>query len=298
MSPNITTHEEAVGISSNPALNSTLARLFALMARLCLANGMTFSVIEELLKKAFVEEANALQPGAPLHGTVSRISTTTGLTRREVTRLIKQNVAVRPAKPPLSAELFARWTAGRSWRDNDGQPLVLKRQGPAPSFEALAQSVTRDVHPRSMLDELIRLGLARYDEEGDCVSLTCNEFVPKGDVQQVLGLLCDNVGDHLEAAVSNVLQDGRTHLEQAVFADELSAESIETLRPLLMNCWQELRDTMVPAITDLIESDRVAGRIQDQRMRIGLYTFAEAVTAPEAPSNTAMQQTTSREDSR
>jgi hypothetical protein len=288
------THGEAAGISSNAVLNNILSRLLALIARLCLANGMTFASVEEVLKKAFVQEANALQPGAPLHGKVSRISTTTGLTRREVRRLVKEDVPVRPAKPPLSTELFARWTTGQAWRDLDGKPYQLKRQGPAPSFEALAQSVTRDVHPRSMLDELIRLGLASYDEEHDSVSLTCSEFVPKGDAQQVLGLLCDNVGDHFEAAVSNVLQDGTNHLEQAVFADELSSESIETLRPLIMNCWQTLRDTMVPTITDLIESDRIAGRIQDQRMRFGLYTFAEAIAAVETEPNKSTEQTNRR----
>jgi hypothetical protein len=294
MSPNTTTHEEAAGISSNAALNNILARLLALIARLCLANGMTFASVEEVLKKAFVQEANALQPGAPLHGKVSRISTTTGLTRREVTRLVKEDVPVRPAKPPLSTELFARWTTGQAWRDHDGKPYELKRQGPAPSFEALAQSITRDVHPRSMLDELVRLSLANYDEERDSVSLTCSEFVPKGDVQQVLGLLCDNVGDHFEAAVSNVLQDGTKHLEQAVFADELSSESIETLRPLIMNCWQTLRDTMVPTITDLIESDRIAGRSQDQRMRFGVYTYAEAVGAVGTEPNKMTEQASQR----
>jgi len=43
-------------------------------------------------------------------------------------------------------------------------------------FEALAQSITRDVHPRSMLDELVRLGLVQHDEDLDSVSLARSEF--------------------------------------------------------------------------------------------------------------------------
>jgi len=243
-----------------------------------------------------VQEANGLKPGMPMHGTVSRISTATGLTRREVTRLIKSDEPVRPKKPPIATEIFARWTTDPAWRGHDGKPLAIKRQGTAPSFEALAQSVTRDIHPRSMLDELVRIGLAHYDEDLDCVSLTHDDFVPGGDSRQLLDLLSDNVGDHLDAAVTNVLSDVGRHHEQAVFADELSTVSIEALRPLVAAQWSALRDAMVPSITNLIESDRLAGRVQDQRMRIGLYTFNEHTgTPPDMPSNHSPRKESSKE---
>jgi hypothetical protein len=71
------------------ALFRTLSRLIRPIARLCLANGITFATAEEFLKRAFVHEAKAIQPEAPEHGMVSRISTVSGLNRREVTRLTK-----------------------------------------------------------------------------------------------------------------------------------------------------------------------------------------------------------------
>lgn len=295
-----TTHEATSDLTChNAALTGILNRLLIPLARLCLANGMTFAAAGEILKRAFVQEADALEPGAPEHGMVSRISTATGISRREVTQLTRCKEPDRPAKPPLAAEVFARWTTDAAWRDHDGTPRVLDRQGPAPSFEALAQSISRDVHPRSMLDELIRLGLARHDEESDRVSLTRNDFVPRVDSRQMLGFLGDNVGDHLEAAVANVLHDGGRHFEQAVFADELSAESIEALRPLITAQWQALREAMVPAITAFIEADRAAGRIQDQRTRIGFYSFAEAASTagalPDAPAAPTSRKSTVKE---
>jgi hypothetical protein len=129
-----------------------------------------------------------------------------------------------------------------------------------------------------MLDELIRLGLASHDEIHDVISITRNDFVPRSDIQQMLNFLSDNVGDHLDAAVANVLQDGARHHEQAVFADELSAESVAALQPQITSIWQALRERMVPAITMLIEADKRAGREQDQRVRIGLYSFSDATT--------------------
>ncbi|MEI6214230.1 MAG: DUF6502 family protein [Desulfuromonadales bacterium] len=269
----------------NDALARTISRLLFPLVRLCLSNGCTFAVVEELLKEAFVQVANELQPEAPLHGAVSRISTATGLNRREVTRLIAADVPVRTTKPPLATEIFARWTTEQDYLDKDGLPSALKRQGPSPSFEALARSVTLDVHPRSMLAELVRLGLVNHDEEQDVVSLTRNEFVPSGDSRHMLDLLAANVGDHLDASVANVIRDGSSHLEQAVFADELSSESIEALRPLLKAQWQTLRDAMVPAILALIEADKNDGRTQDQRMRIGLYTYNERALNTENPAS-------------
>jgi hypothetical protein len=201
-----------------------------------------------------------------------------------VTRLTKSEQPVRPTKPTLATQVFARWTTDQAFRDDNGAPCTLKRQGPAPSFESLARSITHDVHPRSLLDELIRLGLALYDEDHDSVALARTEFVPKGDSRQMLNFLADNVGDHFDAAVANVLKDGHQHFEQAVFADELSAESIEELRPQVLAHWQALRDDLVPTITALIEADSLAGRPQNRRMRIGLYTFSITTSETESPT--------------
>lgn len=285
------------GFISDDAFDGIMLRLLAPLARFCLAKGLTFAAAEELLKRAFVQEAMALQPGMTSHGAVSRISTTTGVSRREVTRLTRYESPERSAKPPLANQVFARWTADPALRDASGAPCALKRQGPAPSFEALAQSITRDVHPRTLLDELIRLGLACYDGDSDHVTLERSEFVPTGDKGQMLDFLADNVGDHFAAAVANVVKDDRRHIEQAVFADELSAESVEALRPLVVSQWQSLRDALVPALRAHIEADARAGRPQNQRVRIGLYTYNEA-TPNSVPSATENATITSRKNYR
>ena len=49
------------------------------------------------------------------------------------------------------------------------------------SFEQLAQSISRDFHPRSILDELVRLGLA--DVQAETVRLRATSFVPREDFE-------------------------------------------------------------------------------------------------------------------
>jgi hypothetical protein len=123
---------------------------------------------------------------------------------------------------------------------------------------------------------LVRLGLARLDTETDEVSLVLDAFVPRGDAVRMVRFMGENVGDHLAGAVANVLGDGSQHFEQAVFADGLSEQSTAEFRALVKAQWQSLRQAMVPALQALIDADRQAGRVQDQRLRIGLYTYQQA----------------------
>lgn len=261
------------------ALLDALARVLAPAARLAVARGIPFGALEDLFKRAVVEAARA----APADGaapTVSRIATATGLTRREVTRLSQHARAAAAERPSLATQVFTRWRAERSLRDSRGRSKPLPRQGPAPSFEALAQSITRDVHPRTLLDELCRLGLARLDAATDRVHLVQDAFVPRDDMARMLNFLGGNVGDHLAATVANVLGDERKHFDQAVFADGLSDESIDAAKKLVNAQWRALMAAIVPELEALVEADRVAGERNRthrarRRMRIGLYSYDE-----------------------
>jgi len=273
------------GLSSDEtqALVDALAAVLRPLAMLAVARGLPFASAEELLKRAYVQAARAACSTAPGGRDVSRIATATGLNRREVTRLTREPAPAQPPRP-LAAELFARWTAEPDCRGADGLPRPLPRTGAAPSFEALAQAITRDVHPRSLLDELQRLGLAAHDPVSDRVRLLRQAYVPSGDLGRMLGFLGDNVGDHLSAAVANVLADGRKHFEQAIFADELSAQSIEQVHQLIGERWRMLTAALVPVLDTLIAEDRAAQRPQDRRLRIGLYSYTDRMPAAAPPA--------------
>jgi hypothetical protein len=270
-----------------PALHEALAGLMASVARLAVARGLPCAEVEEMLRLAFVQAAARAHPGLPEHRKVSRIATTTGINRREVTRLVQAAQQARAHPAPrarsVASELFTHWRSQAPYRGADGEPAVLPRLGPSPSFETLAQAVTRDVHPRSLLDELCRLGLAQWDTAADTVRLSREAFVAHGDLTRQLGFLGDNVGDHLRAAVANVIDgDDRAHFEQAVFADGLSAASIASVRPAVRAQWQALLQALVRALEARVEADATLQPAPQGRLRIGLYTYHEgAETAPE-----------------
>lgn len=265
-------------------LLDALRGVMAPLARLAVDRGLTFASAEEALKQAFVHAARdeQLALGLAPNRLVSRISTATGINRREVTRLVQSAGSAPPVpEASLASQLFTRWLSDRNMRVR-GKPRPLPRQGDAPSFEALARSVTQDVHPRSLLDELCRLQLARWDTDADTVTLIQDGFTPRGDWQRLLGFLGNNVGDHLQAAVQNVLADEPVHFEQAVFADGLSAESVEMLRALARRHWKTLLSEAVPLLENRIEEDALSGGTAHRRVRLGLFTYHEDTAAPPA----------------
>jgi hypothetical protein len=233
-----------------------------------------------------VQAARQAQPAVG-HRDVSRVATATGLTRREVTRLSQDVASSGSERASPATQIFTRWRSDRKLLDRRGQPKALPRQGPAPSFESLAQAITRDVHPRSLLDELCRLGLARHDTDSDTVHLLQDAFVPRDDQARMFGFLGKNVGDHLAAGVANVLDDERRHFEQAVFADELSDTSIDAAKKLVNTQWRALMAAVVPELEALIEADRKtrerdAAHRADRRLRIGLYSYDAPLADDEA----------------
>jgi hypothetical protein len=261
------------------ALQDALRAVLAPLAQLAVAQGLPYAALESALKQAVVQAAAAAHPQVAPHRSVSRISTATGINRREVTRLVQAGTAApRPPRSPASA-LFAHWLSDPAYLDAQGAPRTLPRLGAAPSFETLAQAVTRDVHPRSLLDELLRLKLATLDEAADTVALLRGGFVPRGDRRRMLGFLSDNVGDHLRAAVENLLADGSRHFEQAVFADGLSAESVRQLRALIGPQWKALLEALVPRLEGWVRADAQQPDTPRHRVRIGLYAFDDLPAA-------------------
>jgi hypothetical protein len=273
--------------TGNAALQAALARLLAPLAQLVVARGLPFAVIDEMSRSAVVAQAHAAHPGLPEHRRASRISAATGLNRREVNRLLAQQAAApTSAAPPRSpaAMVFAHWRASDVYRTRAGAPRVLPRTGPAPSFESLAHQVTRDVHPRALLEELLRLNLATHDAERDTVSLARQTFVPRGDADRMAQWMGANVGDHLSAAVTNLLGRGPAHFEQAIAAEGLSADSVAEVRPLLQAHWQRLTDELVPLLERLIEQDAARGAPAAYRVRFGLYGFDNVTRETTAPA--------------
>ncbi|MEM6624648.1 MAG: DUF6502 family protein [Pseudomonadota bacterium] len=198
--------------------HQALSRILVPLARLAIARGMRFPDFAERAKRAYLAAAERHFHLGEKRLTDSRLHVLTGLQRRDIKALRTQQ----DLQPPPNAGPVAR-ALGR-WRATD-LPERLALRGPPPSFEALVAQISRDIHPRTIQDELLRLGMAELD--GDELRLTAEGFVPTADDTSLLGYLGANLVDHAQAAIDNVLSapERGPHFERAAHYDHLTDAS-------------------------------------------------------------------------
>ena len=244
-----------------------------------IARGLGFPDLSELVKRLYVEVAEAHFGIAGRRVTDSRISLLTGLQRKDV-REHRAAIApqtggsIPPENPGPLSRIIARWRAGPPFADRRSRPRRLPRVADGASFEALALSVSRDLHPRTMLDELVRLGLVKHEPEKDTVVLEASAFVPGGDAEALNAYFGANLGDHAAAAAENLIRapSPGPYFERAVHYNQLSQKSLEEL------------DAMARRLQDdaLVKLNRRALELQDQdasalqaegRFRCGAFVY-------------------------
>ncbi|MDD5174962.1 MAG: DUF6502 family protein [Sterolibacterium sp.] len=265
---------------SDLALAASLRLLPPLVAML-LHEGVTYPHFAQALKQVFLEAAAKIieeREGRPNDSNISMLS---GVHRKDVREWRKAGKPRPPAKTlSVAMQVFTRWASDPAYRDEKGEPRLLVRGGASGSFEELAASVSNDVHPRTVLEELLRLGVVAADDAGGDGSSTrlrlcAGAFVPKEGYAEMLQLFTDNVGDHLAAAARNLEGSDAPLLEQSVYANGLRAESADALNALSRGLWAGVFQQMVRTATLLSQQDQgIEGA--DERVRLGMYFYRES----------------------
>ncbi len=242
-----------------------------------LHNSVQYPYLADLLKITYVEEATRM-PVPGKEQTDSRVSMLTGIHRLDVKRLRTQIVTGNDAPPPsvsLGAQAVARWTTHAEYLDSKGRPLPLPRFasiGKERSFEALVQSISKDIRPRVVLDEWLRLGIARIDDQ-DRVVLLADAFVPTHGLDEKLFYLGKNVHDHLRACEHNLTRgDAPPMLERSAYFDHLSEESAEILHAYARKLTSQAIQAFGQKAMELQEKDSKSGAAR-LRVTYGHYFF-------------------------
>ncbi|MNZ34810.1 hypothetical protein D3C78_521930 [compost metagenome] len=269
-----------------PALLSALRRVMRPLVRLMLRKGVTYTVFADLLKEVFVDVADRefrLDDKAPSD---SRISLLTGVHRKDVRRLRTEDDTASMALPEnitLGAQLVNAWTSNPPFCKAAGQALPLPRLasvGGDVSFDALVAQVSTDIRARVVLDEWLRLGVVRLDEQ-DCVHLEAQAFVPQKGFDEKAAYLAHNLHDHASAAVHNLTAQGQPFFERSVHYDALSPASVEVLRETVASEGMQALLGFSRLAADLENGD-LSSLDPRQRITIGLYFYTEP-NSPTAP---------------
>lgn len=212
---------------SEETLQAMLVRVLRPLVKLALASGFNFTAFSAVLRRLYIEVAEKEFALPNKQQTDSRISLLTGIHRKDVNRLRGQvlDPSFLTVGVSQTSRILARWLADPLYCDADDRPSALPRTSVdgGPSFESLVSDITKDVHPRSILDEWLDRGIAVVDDNG-WVRLNLSSIVPNAGDDARRHYFTRNLRDHVQASVMNLMNDPPPYFERAVHYDGMSPD--------------------------------------------------------------------------
>ncbi len=229
-------------------------RILRPLVRILLRNGIASDALTELVRQTYVDVADQEFGIEGKRQTIARISVITGLNRKEVSRLrgldpLDRDDAVWWNR---AAHVLGSWLRDEAFLDRKGDPVDLAFSGDLPSFEALVKKHSGDMYPRSVADELLRLGA--IEEVGGKLRMTKRGYVPAADPERIIDILGLDTAELIETIDHNLqaTEDDERLFQLKVlsdnvpveYLDEFNAYSRRLSRPLLeeLSRWLAERD--------------------------------------------------------
>lgn len=255
------------------------------LIKLALQRGVAHGRFSDLAKEAYVEVARDELAGPVRKPTASRISIQTGLTRREVGRLLKNEGVVSQDSPRTrfnrAARVLTAWCNDADFVDGRGGPASLPFESEDEhSFSDLVRIHGADVPPRAVLDEMVRVGAVRRQKDGR-YRLTQRGYVPLSDDDEKLAILGSDVADLISTIDHNLDPDsGAPFYQRKVSYDNLPASYLPKLQALVgreaQRLLERLNRDMARYDRDLNPPAKGSSSTEDRiRAMVGVYFYQE-----------------------
>jgi hypothetical protein len=192
-----------------------------------LRNGISFNEISEVLKGAYARVAatDFAVPGRAM--SISRLSITTGIARRDFDRVLGEEDRLRRALESNAsriANVLQGWHNDPEFMGPYGFPRDLgfaREPGGGLSFEELIARYAADIEPQLMLDELMRIGAATIAEESGMIRVMKRTYIPEQMAPELIEIFARGVRRYVETIDHNLgeTEPTRRRFERWVFPD-------------------------------------------------------------------------------
>jgi hypothetical protein len=261
------------------ALSDAAEGILRPLVRVLLRNGIPYGAFAEIARRVYVETAEQEFALPGKKQTASRVSTITGLTRKEVARIQSAEPAARGGHAERynrPARVIGGWVREKTYHDKRGRPAELPMDGAAGSFSALVREFSGDIPPRAMADELARVGAIEILPNGN-VRLLTRAYVPRGDQAEKIGILGSDVADLIRTIDHNLTcAPDEAYFQRRVSYDNIPQEMLPALTRELsrkaQSCLESLDRVLAAADRDRSPRVKGTGRV---RTGVGIYYFEE-----------------------
>jgi hypothetical protein len=272
--------------SANPlerAIDLAVARLLRPLFRVLLRHGKSYQAFDALARRTFVEVAmdDFGIPGKK--PSVSRASILSGLSRKEVQRLLQapalEDVGTGERRN-RAARVLTAWLRDADFIDPQGDPRPLELEGER-GFAALVKRHSGDMPVRALLDELLRVGAVERLPDGR-VALLSRGYVPRQGASEMVDMLGTDVADLIATIDHNLHQtDQAPRFQRKVMYRGVPVQALPAFRALSaqqaqalleqLDQWLQNADSGQPNGTDTSPGARVG---------MGIYYFEELPSDP------------------
>lgn len=252
------------------------ARLLRPLIKLLLRHGVSYIAFSELSKQLFFEVAKTEFAIPGKKQTSSRISTMTGLSRKECARLD----ALPPPDESLdtsginrAARVISGWTRDKEFQTPQGDPGDLPFDGEARSFSALVKRYSGDITARTIADELTRVGAINVTTEG-LIHLNTRAYVANASDVQKLTILGTDVSDLITTIDHNLTTPESPHLQRKVAYNYIPLDALPDLNRELTDIAQASLEKMDNVLAcKAVNKKNVKKGAKYARAGIGIYYF-------------------------
>jgi hypothetical protein len=270
-------------------LAAAVATLLRPLFRLLLRHSMSFTTFEQIAKGVYVDVAMkdfAIEGKTP---SMSRAAILSGLTRKEVARLVAQPPLDAPefsARYNRAARVLTGWLRDTDFCEADGSPRWLQDDGPG-GFAELVRRHSGDMPPRAVLDELLRVGAVKRHGDGRLEPLT-RAYVPSASLADKLAILGSDVADLVATIDHNIVHgSANPRFQRKVMYHRFPAAHLPALRQLSASGSQALLERLDRWLQEH-DADVPEGAPEPRaaRVGVGIYYFEEPLSGAWSPTPT------------
>lgn len=265
------------------AIDLAVARLLRPLFRVLLRHGKSYRAFEEVAKRTYVDVALS-DFGIPgKKPSVSRVSILSGLTRKEVQRLLQAPALEDTGtgeRRNRAAQVLTGWLRDADFLDPQGNPLALDVEGER-GFAALVRRHSGDMPTRAVLDELLRVGAVDRLPDGRIV-LLARGYVPRQGAREMVDILGADVADLIETIDHNLHQGHQApRFQRKVMYRGVPVQALPAFRALSAQQAQALLEQLDQWLQNTDSGTPAAGDPPNgARVGMGIYYFEEVPLDP------------------
>lgn len=255
----------------NNALATAAVQVLRPLVRVLLRNGLACGEVEEMLRKVYVDQAFILakQEGK---ATISSVSAKTGLSRKEVKRLVEKPEGAgqqQGQKYNRAIRVISGWLNDPRFITDEGVARTLSFEGDA-SFAELVKDYSGDIPTRAMLDLLEKSGCVEKLEER--IHLISHAYVPGNDPLDIIDILGTDTKELMETIAHNMSADKEhKHFQRKVSSHQLDRQQLEAFQKYTNRRSQALLEDL-----DNWLCEHQAEQAEDEMyVSVGVYMFQQ-----------------------